>query len=108
MDIGVYYQLASQYQDCKSDSRMISDNDIFFCFHGHQAKGADFIDDAIRRGATLVIGDKNHKNHCPIEYLSVENPRKVYAHLKALFHTHFMEKIIAVTGTNGKTSCAVF
>ena len=42
-----------------SDSRLIEKNGLFFAITGYKLKGTDFIESAVKNGATAVVVEKN-------------------------------------------------
>ncbi|MCE2991949.1 MAG: UDP-N-acetylmuramoyl-L-alanyl-D-glutamate--2,6-diaminopimelate ligase [Candidatus Jidaibacter sp.] len=99
----------SKYRGITSDSRKVESGFIYVSIEGVKLNGDDFIDEAISRGATLVIIQKNsaYKNDA-IEILRVENTRTKLAKLAHDFYQPQPKHIVAVTGTSGKTSVAFF
>ncbi len=85
------------------DSRKVRDGYLFFALTGTFLDGHDFIEDAIKKGAVFVIGEKDlpYSN-----YLKVKSSRKALSEVSAKFYTYPAEKlnIVGVTGTNGKTT----
>ena len=79
---------------------------VFVAIKGLVADGHDFIDEAIKRGASAVVVQKPVKSESII--IEVENTRKALAVLSARFFNHPSEKLflIGITGTNGKTTTA--
>jgi murE/murF fusion protein len=79
---------------------------LFVAIKGLVADGHDFIDEAIKRGASAVVVQKPVKNGSVI--IEVENTRKALAAISARFFNHPSEKLflIGITGTNGKTTTA--
>ncbi len=89
-----------------SDSSKVKAGFIFFALKGEKTDGAKFIPQAVENGAAVIIGDKALSPKP--EVLSVENPRLVLAKMAAAFYGRQPENIVAVTGTDGKTSTADF
>ena len=91
------------------DSRKIKKKDIFFAIKGNQTSGTKFIKDAISKGASIIVSDKKtkYKNH-KTPYLLVKDVRKSLAEASSNFYKKKPSNIIAVTGTNGKSSVANF
>lgn len=88
------------------DSRKVKKGQIFVAIKGHTVDGHDFIDDAIKNGASKIISEKEVQCSVPIEVVpSTEEYLK-----KALKEQYADEinklKIIGITGTNGKTTTA--
>ena len=82
---------------------------IFFAIKGNKFDGNNYIHDAIKKGAKIIVSEKkiNFQNEGVI-YLKVKNPRKLLAELSYKFIKRNVKKLIAVTGTNGKSSVADF
>ena len=82
---------------------------IYCCFIGTKFDGHEFIDEAIRNGASRIYGTK------PIEgvsnYIQVEDINQTYLDLcKEIYQFDLIKeniKIIGITGTDGKTSTAL-
>ena len=91
------------------DSRKIKKKDIFFAIKGNQTSGTKFIKNAISKGASIIVSDKKtkYKNH-KTPYLLVKDVRKSLAEASSNFYKKKPSNIIAVTGTNGKSSVANF
>ena len=91
------------------DSRKIKKKDIFFAIKGNQTSGTKFIKDAISKGASIIVSDKKtkYKNH-KTPFLLVKDVRKSLAEASSNFYKKKPSNIIAVTGTNGKSSVANF
>ena len=83
------------------NSKEISKNDIFFAIKGKNNDGNLFIKEAFKNGASLAITDKlqNNKN-C----LRVKNTLKFLTDASSILRENTSSKIIAITGSSGKTS----
>tara|TARA_Y100000591_G_scaffold172222_1_gene148699 strand:+ start:2985 stop:5837 length:2853 start_codon:yes stop_codon:yes gene_type:complete len=91
------------------DSSKVKRNDIFFAFKGKRSDGHDFIDSAIKKGAKIIISEKEillKRKH--ISYLKFSNARKLLAQIAFKISGKKPEKLVAVTGTNGKSSVSNF
>ncbi|MBE7090491.1 MAG: UDP-N-acetylmuramoyl-L-alanyl-D-glutamate--2,6-diaminopimelate ligase [Clostridiales bacterium] len=88
------------------DSRTVEKGDLFFAIQGKNVDGADYIRQAIQRGAVAVIAKEKPKEDVP--YALTDCVRKGMAHVAAKFYdnAHKKLKLVAVTGTNGKTTVA--
>lgn len=92
-----------------ADSRQIKRGFVFFALSGSHAKGADFIADAIEQGAIAVVVDGNDiAADEDARILKSGNARLALALTAAKFYSTQPSKIVAVTGTAGKTSVASF
>jgi UDP-N-acetylmuramoyl-L-alanyl-D-glutamate--2,6-diaminopimelate ligase len=90
-----------------SDSRAVKPGFIFAALPGTKNDGASFIPQALKAGASALIVAKGGYNG-PGNIVSTENPRLLLAQVAARFYGEQPDTIVAVTGTNGKTSVAVF
>jgi UDP-N-acetylmuramoyl-L-alanyl-D-glutamate--2,6-diaminopimelate ligase len=92
-----------------SDSRKIEPGFVFVAVRGAKADGAQFISDAIARGAVAVIAGRDDAEHVTdVPFARVDDPRLALAQGAAAFYQHQPETMAAVTGTSGKTSVASF
>jgi UDP-N-acetylmuramoyl-L-alanyl-D-glutamate--2,6-diaminopimelate ligase len=85
------------------DHRKVAPGTIFGAFRGAVFNGEDFIPDAVRSGAAAVVT----RPDVAVEgapRIASEEPRRTFAQLAAKFFAPFPKTVIAVTGTNGKTS----
>jgi murE/murF fusion protein len=91
------------------DSTQIKKNNIFFAIKGNKIDGNDFVSSAISRGAKIVVTEKKInglKNG--ILFIHSNNIRKLLAEISFKINNKIPNNIIAVTGTNGKSSIADF
>ena len=90
-----------------ADSREVKPGFLFAALPGVKVDGAAFIDKAFAAGAVAVICKSgSYAGSRPV--IAVENPRHLLAVMAARFYDKQPDTIVAVTGTNGKTSVAVF
>ena len=97
------------------DSRDVRDGTLFFALPGSKVHGGEFIQYALRMGASAVLTDAVGAE-IAAEELSAsdavliisEAPREALARTAALWFGKQPETMVAVTGTNGKTSVASF
>ncbi len=92
-----------------SDSRLVKKDFIFFALSGENVDGRNYIHNAVLSGAVAVFveyTDKNSLNEAQV--ICCHNVRKTYAKAVALYYNSVPEKVVAITGTNGKTSVAEF
>jgi UDP-N-acetylmuramoyl-L-alanyl-D-glutamate--2,6-diaminopimelate ligase len=85
------------------DHRKVAPGSVFGAFQGSVFDGEDFIGDAVDRGAVAVVA----RPEAPVEHvphLADPEPRGRFAELAARFYAPYPGTVVAVTGTNGKTS----
>jgi UDP-N-acetylmuramoyl-L-alanyl-D-glutamate--2,6-diaminopimelate ligase len=85
------------------DHRKVAKGNVFGAFRGSRFNGEDFIAEAVRRGAVAVIARPGAEVD-GVPHLAADEPRKLFADLAARFYEPYPDTIVAVTGTNGKTS----
>lgn len=90
------------------DSRKVKPGALFFALHGAKQDGNTFIQDAINRGAVAVVSQDSLVASIPpaVAAIQVTDPRKALAVASANFYDHPATalQLVAVTGTNGKTT----
>jgi UDP-N-acetylmuramoyl-L-alanyl-D-glutamate--2,6-diaminopimelate ligase len=85
------------------DHRKVARGSVFGAFKGQVFDGEEFIRQAVERGAVAVVAHPSaHVESVP--HLSDPEPRRLFAELAAKFYRPYPETVVAVTGTNGKTS----
>ena len=85
------------------DHRNVAPGSVFGAFRGAMFNGEDFIGQAVERGAVAVVARPEAiVDRVPL--LADAEPRRAFAELAAKFYAPFPETVVAVTGTNGKTS----
>lgn len=87
-----------------TDSRKIKTGELFFCYKGEDYDSHDFAAEAERAGAVAIICER--KLNCALPQVIVDDGRKAVAPVARAFYGYADRKlkIIAVTGTNGKTT----
>ncbi len=90
-----------------TNSNIIKKGFIFFAIKGLKHNGESYINDAIKRGAIAVICSKKCKfSHKKIIVIKTSDIRHLLSEVSSKFYKLKPKNIIAVTGTNGKTSVA--
>jgi UDP-N-acetylmuramoyl-L-alanyl-D-glutamate--2,6-diaminopimelate ligase len=97
------------------DSREVREGHLFAALPGVNAHGAQFIGTALEAGASVILtnaaGAKIAEQQLAgsdAALVVAENPRQALAFAAALWFGAQPEVMVAVTGTNGKTSVATF
>jgi len=85
------------------DHRKVAPGAVFGAFEGARVNGEDFIPAAIASGAIGVVA-RPQARVTGAAHLADPLPRQAFARLAARFFTPVPQTIVAVTGTNGKTS----
>ena len=85
------------------DHRKVAPGTVFGAFQGAAFNGEDFIPAAVAAGAIAVV-TRPQARVAGAAHLADPAPRQAFARLAARFFRPVPETIVAVTGTNGKTS----
>ena len=98
-------------QGIACDSRKVSRGQVFFALHGVKEDGNQYVRDAIQRGASAIASEGAAPTDLPahVAWIRVSDSRKSLALAVANFFGHPVNalQLIAVTGTNGKTTTAL-
>ncbi len=100
----------------KIDSRLVCKGDVFLASEGHVKDGREYVDDAIAAGAVAVLIEKSAESNARsfsqndvanVPIIEVENLRLFFSEIGGRFYGYPSKTlpVVAVTGTNGKTSC---
>lgn len=87
------------------DSRLVKPGDLFIALPGTREDGAQFIGEAVSRGAVAVVSEKP-VGSSQVPFFKVSSARKALALIAANFYGRPADQLtlLAVTGTNGKTT----
>jgi len=88
------------------DSRTAKEGSLFAALPGTVADGRDYIESAIENGASAILSTPG----LPIEmpYVAAEDPRLTYSQLASRLYAGQPSTLVAMTGTNGKSSTVEF
>ncbi len=97
------------------DSRAVRPGHLFAALPGTKVHGASYIGYALEMGAAAILTDRrgaslarNEMDAAHVPVVLAEDPRQALAYAAALWFGRQPETVVAVTGTNGKTSVATF
>ncbi len=85
------------------DSRRIGSDALFFALKGHHVDGSQFVGSAFRNGAVACVVSQDYRGTEAGVLLRVDDPLLALQRLAAWWRDQFTGKVIAVTGSNGKT-----
>ncbi len=89
------------------NSNLVKNNTLFIAIVGVKVDGHDFIDDAIEKGAKVIVYENNPKEFKEgITYIKVVDTHEEAGKIASAFYGYPSKKLklIGVTGTNGKTT----
>ena len=85
------------------DHRKVAPGNVFGAFQGVAVNGEDFIPAAVSAGAIAVVARPEAQVEGAV-HLADPQPRRAFARIAAQFFRPVPDTVVAVTGTNGKTS----
>ncbi len=85
------------------DHRKVAQGTVFGAFEGARFNGEDFIADAVKAGAVAIVARSQAKVEGAV-HIKSDDPRRTFAVLAAHYYAPYPKTVVAVTGTNGKTS----
>ena len=93
------------------DSRAVQPGDLYAALPGHHTHGARFAESALQAGAVAILTDEEGADlvgEAPVPVLVVDRPRARLGDVASLVYRHPSRdlQLLAVTGTNGKTTVA--
>ncbi len=92
-----------------SDSRKVEKGFLFAALPGSKTNGTDFLQDAYEKGAVAAVFPKTaFVPDLPMIGIFADDVRLTLAKMAAVFYAPQPNTVVAVTGTNGKTSTANF
>lgn len=94
--------IKEKYNQIKINSKEINKDDIFIAVIGKNHDGHNFIDEAIKKGAKLLITQKQIDTNIP--YIKVEDTTKALGDIAQYMVKKYKPKVIAITGSVGKTT----
>lgn len=88
-----------------NDSRSVKANSLFVCIAGFNTDGHKFIAEAIQKGATAIVVEKD-VDFKGVTLIRVTDSRRALAKLSSKFYDNpdLKLRLLGVTGTNGKTT----
>ena len=104
MNISKIYALFNQNSSVSIDTRSLKPKDIFFAIKGPNFDGNNFALEAIKKGASYVISDNSTISKKSDKIIYVDNSIKALQKLANYHRRKLNTKIIAITGSNGKTT----
>lgn len=92
----------ARFEHVSTDTRKVCKGDLFVAIKGENFDGADFINDAAEKGAVAAIVERKVDSIIPL--LLVKDARIALGKLAAFWLDRFAIPVVAVTGSNGKTT----
>ncbi|HYD95410.1 MAG TPA: UDP-N-acetylmuramoyl-L-alanyl-D-glutamate--2,6-diaminopimelate ligase [Noviherbaspirillum sp.] len=110
-EILAWLQATAPEAQLSSDSRSVSLGDVFFAYPGDAADGRNFIGGAIEAGARAVVHEAQGfawDDAWAVPHLAVPGLKQIAGQIGSAYYDQPDAAMftVAVTGTNGKTSCS--
>lgn len=100
--VEIHGKSGASFTEITTDTRRFSTGAIFIAIVGEHFDGHDFVSKAASLGAGVVITERHIEVNCP--QIVVTDTRKAYGALAAAWRAQFPIPVIAVVGSNGKTT----
>jgi len=94
----------ARFLGVSTDSRTIARDQLFVAIRGEHFDGHAFLGAARERGAAGAMVDAAYAGEAPLPLLVVEETRRGLGRLGARWRERFAPTLIAITGSNGKTT----
>lgn len=93
-------------QGIVDDARDVEPGDLFIAVRGHSVDGHDFVAEAVRRGASAVVVDRDGAYGVHVPVIRVPDTRRAVAELAAAWYEYPAKRLrlIGITGSFGKTA----
>jgi UDP-N-acetylmuramoyl-tripeptide--D-alanyl-D-alanine ligase len=91
-----------------TDTRTLRRGDAFVALHGPNFDGHDFTAEAVRAGASVLVIDRAETRVDGVATMVVADTLLAYVALAALARGLFNGRVLAITGSGGKTTCKTF
>ncbi|MBA1339874.1 MAG: murE/murF fusion protein [Pelagibacterales bacterium] len=98
------FSLKTKIKNASINSKEIKKNDIFFAIKGKNKNGNLFVKESFNKGSSLAIVNKISKSKNISKQIKVENTLKFLTTISSILRENSLSKIIAITGSCGKTS----
>jgi UDP-N-acetylmuramoyl-tripeptide--D-alanyl-D-alanine ligase len=97
-----------QHVQVSTDTRSLEPGDTFLALRGALFDGHDFVAEAVRKGAAMVVIDRADARITGTAALVVNETLSAYMSLAAAARARFAHRVIAITGSAGKTTTKEF
>ncbi len=96
--------LKNKIRKASINSKEVKRNDIFFAIKGKKKNGNKFVSEAFKKGACLAVVNKINKSEKKYKQIKVRNSLEFLTKTSKIIRQNCSSKIIAITGSCGKTS----
>ncbi len=92
------------FEGVSFNSKEVKKGNLFIAIKGPRNDGHEFVSEAIKKGANFCVVSKNIKVNNKSHLIKCDNTIKFLNNLAVLKRNHSKAKVIAVTGSSGKTT----
>lgn len=92
------------FSGVSTDSRSLREGDLFVALRGERFDGHAFLKGAAAAKAAAAVVDRRYAGEFPLPVAIVEDTRRALGDLARHWRSRFQPALIAVTGSNGKTT----
>lgn len=102
----IYAKRGLAFKGFSIDTRTIKHGEIFIAIKGDNFDGHNFINEAIKKGASCIIKDTRHKTQgtSKVPCIEVKDTTRALADIALFVRKKFNFPVIAISGSNGKTT----
>ncbi|HZV76822.1 MAG TPA: UDP-N-acetylmuramoyl-tripeptide--D-alanyl-D-alanine ligase [Candidatus Babeliales bacterium] len=93
---------------CSTDTRTIAQGDTFIALRGERFDGHAFTEEAVRRGAAMLVVDRIDARVDGVATLLVGDTKAAYMAFAGAARGLFRGRVVAITGSAGKTTTKSF
>lgn len=101
-------EFAPRHVCVSTDTRRVGAGDTFVALRGERFDGHDFAAEAVRRGARMLVVERPQERYEGVATMVVTDTLQAYVALAALARERFRGRVLAITGSAGKTTCKAF
>ena len=94
----------ARFGGVSTDTRSLQRGELYVALRGERFDGHDFLQAAAAAGAAGAVVERNFAGHSPLPAIVVEDSRRALGDLARHWRARFSPALIAVTGSNGKTT----
>ena len=94
----------ARFDGVSTDTRAVKAGELFVALRGERFDGHDFLGVAAERGAAGAMVDRRYAKTTPLPAVVVEDTRRALGELARHWRRRFSPVLVAVTGSNGKTT----
>jgi UDP-N-acetylmuramoyl-tripeptide--D-alanyl-D-alanine ligase len=94
----------ARFDGVSTDTRAVKAGELFVALRGERFDGHDFLGVAAERGAAGAMVDRGYAKAPPLPAVVVEDTRRALGELARHWRRRFSPALVAVTGSNGKTT----